>query len=124
LAAYSGSRLVGGIARVIAKHPHANIANVFNHKQVDCKMWARDKLFESIGTDCRRVVVLGGWYGVLSAMLLEYSRFDIEFAVSCDLDPVVEPVARTLDYRALNADLLINTSCEHLATRVMLIGSV
>lgn len=35
LAAYSGSRLVGGIARVIAKHPHANIANAFNHKQVD-----------------------------------------------------------------------------------------
>ena len=87
-------------------------------------MWARDKLFESIGADCRRVVVLGGWYGVLSAMLLEYSRFDIEFAVSCDLDPVVEPVARTLDYRALNADLLTNTSCEQLATRVMLIGSV
>jgi hypothetical protein len=45
LAAYSGSRLVGGIARVIAKHPQANIANAFNHKQVDCKMWARDKLF-------------------------------------------------------------------------------
>lgn len=34
-AEYSGSRLVGGIARVIAKHPHANIANAFNHKQVD-----------------------------------------------------------------------------------------
>lgn len=132
LAAYSGSRLVGGIARVIAKHPQANIANAFNHKQVDCKMWARDKLFESIGADCRRIIVLGGWYGVLSAMLLEDSRFDIEFAVSCDIDPAVEPVAltlnaafgdrfhamtadmHTLDYRALNADLLINTSCEHI----------
>ena len=54
-------------------------------------MWARDKLFESIGADCRRVVVLGGRYGVLSAMLLEDLRFD-EFAVSCDLDPAVEPI--------------------------------
>ncbi len=133
LAAYSGSRLVGGIARVIAKHPQANIANAFNHKQVGCKIWARDKLFESIGAECRRIIVLGGWYGVLAAMLLEDSRFDIELTVSCDIDPAVEPVARTLnatfgdrfhamtadmhtlDYRALNADLLINTSCEHIA---------
>lgn len=30
-------------------------------------------------------------------MLLEDSRFDIEFAVSCDIDPAVEPVARTLN---------------------------
>lgn len=133
LAAYSGSRLVSGIGRVIAKHPEAKIANAFNHKQVGCKMWARDTLFATIGASCRRVVVLGGWYGILPAMMLEDPRFDIETAVSCDIDPAVEPVAQTLnaafgdrfvamtadmhalDYRALNADLLINTSCEHIA---------
>ncbi|WP_085035527.1 SAM-dependent methyltransferase [Ensifer aridi] len=133
LAAYSGSRLVEGIARVIAKHPEANIANAFNHKQVGCKIWARDKLLESAGASYRRIVVLGGWYGILPAMLLEDPRFDIEAADSYDIDPAVEAVARTLnaafgdrfhamtadmyalDYRDLNADLVINTSCEHIA---------
>ncbi|WP_026614485.1 hypothetical protein [Ensifer aridi] len=133
LAAYSGSRLVEGIARVIAKHPEANIANAFNHKQVGCKIWARDKLLESAGASYRRIVVLGGWYGILPAMLLEDPRFHIEAADSYDIDPAVEAVARTLnaafgdrframtadmyalDYRDLNADLVINTSCEHIA---------
>ena len=133
LAAYSGSRLAEGIARVIARHPDAKIANAFNHKQVGCKIWARDKLFDSVGASCRRVVVLGGWYGILPAMLLEDPRFDIEAADSYDIDPAVAPVASTLnaafgdrfhavtadmhalDYRSLNADLVINTSCEHIA---------
>ncbi len=132
LAAYSGGVLVDGIARVIAKHPKANIANAFNYKQVGCKLWARDKLFESAGPSYRDVVVLGGWYGVLPAMLLEDPRFDIRATVSYDIDPAVEEVARTLgagfgerfravtadmytlDYRGIEADLIVNTSCEHI----------
>lgn len=133
LAAYSGSLIVDGIAKVIAKYPEADIANAFNHKQVGCKLWARDKLFESAGPTYHRIVVLGGWYAVLPAMLLEDPRFDIGTVVSYDIDPTVEAVARTLnsgfgekframtadmyalDYRSLDADLIINTSCEHVA---------
>ncbi|MCA1494411.1 class I SAM-dependent methyltransferase [Ensifer sp. NBAIM29] len=133
LAAYSGSLLADGIARVIAKHPHANIANAFNYKQVGCKLWAREKLFDCAGPRYRKIAVLGGWYGVLPAMLLEDPRFDIATAVSYDIDPAVEEVSRTLgagfgerfravtadmyalDYRAIGADLIVNTSCEHIA---------
>ena len=133
LAAYTGSTLVAGIARVIAKHPEANIANAFNHKQVQCKIWARDELFNTAGSVFGRIIVLGGWYGVLPAMLLEDRRFTIAAIDSLDIDPAVEEVARTLnsgfgdrfravtadmyaiDYRALEADLVINTSCEHIA---------
>lgn len=133
LAAYTGSPLVDGIARVIAKHPQANIANAFNHKQVQCKLWARDALLKNAGSAYGRIVVLGGWYGVFPAMLLEDPRFDIQAIDSFDIDPAVELVARTLnsafgdrfravtadmyaiDYRSLKADLVINTSCEHIA---------
>ncbi|OAP39823.1 hypothetical protein AU381_09720 [Sinorhizobium glycinis] len=133
LAAYTGSVLVDGIAGVIAKHPEANIANAFNHKQVLCKLWARDELLKNAGSAYGRIVVLGGWYGVLPAMLLEDRRFTIEAIDSFDIDPTVEQVARTLnsgfgdrfhaitadmhaiDYRSLQADLVINTSCEHIA---------
>ncbi len=133
LAAYTGSVLVDGIAKVIAKHPEANIANAFNHKQVLCKLWARDELLKNAGSAYGRIVVLGGWYGVLPAMLLEDRRFNIEAIDSFDIDPAVEQVARTLnsgfgdrfravtadmyaiDYRSMEADLVVNTSCEHIA---------
>lgn len=132
LAVYSNSKLVAGLARVIAKHPEAEVGVAFNHKQLACKMWARDNLFDSLGGKFRRVWVLGGWYGVLSAMLLDDPRFEIEAIESIDIDPAVADVAQTLignsdgrflaltqdmyalDYAAARADLVINTSCEHI----------
>ena len=133
IAAYAASPLIGGLARVIAKHPEADIGNAFNHKQVGCKMWARDKLFESLGGRFERVWILGGWYGVLAAMLFEDDRFAIAAIDSIDIDADVAPVAETLnapsrerfraltgdmyrlDYGAACPDLVINTSCEHIA---------
>ena len=77
--------------------------------------------------------ILGGWYGVLAAMLLEDPRFAIGSVESIDIDPAVAAVAETLnrdagdrfrattadmyaiDYARLGADLIVNTSCEHIA---------
>ena len=133
IAAYVNHPLVAALARVIAKHPQADIANAFNHKQVACKMWALDRLFESCGGRFGRIWVLGGWYGVLPAMLFNDARFDIAAVDSIDIDPEVGPVARTLnrgagdrfraltedmyalDYAAGQPDLVVNTSCEHIA---------
>jgi hypothetical protein len=132
IAAYAGSPLIEGLARVIARHPEADIANAFNHKQVGCKMWARDRLFESCGGQFGRIWILGGWYGVLAAMLFDDPRFDIAAIDSIDLDPTVASVAQTLnrpagdrfraltgdmyalDYTAGRPDLVVNTSCEHI----------
>src|SRR4029450_7590841 len=85
IAAYAGSPLIEGLARVIARHPEADIANAFNHKQVGCKMWARDRLFESCGGQFGRIWILGGWYGVLAAMLFDDPRFDVAAIVSIDI---------------------------------------
>ena len=38
--------------------------------------------------------VLGGWYGVLAAMLFEDDRFDIAGIDSIDIDPAVEAGGR------------------------------
>lgn len=133
IAAYVASPLVEGLARVIAKHPDADIANAFNHKQVACKMWARDRLVESLGGRFGKIWVVGGWYGVLAAMLFEDRRFDIARIESIDIDPAVGAIATTLnassrdrfaavtadmyglDYRGDSPDLVVNTSCEHIA---------
>lgn len=94
---------------------------------------ARDRLFDTLGGRFGHIAILGGWYGVLAAMLLEDERFDIGIVESFDIDPSVAPIARTLneaaggrfrastgdmynlDYGALGADLIVNTSCEHIA---------
>lgn len=133
LAAYTGSSLVEGLAKVVAKYPDADLGTAFNHKQVGSKIWARDRLFESLGGKFKRIVILGGWYGVLSAMFFDDSRFDIGLIESVDIDPQVAEVAETLnikagerfravtrdmyalDYKTSGADLVINTSCEHIA---------
>ncbi len=133
IAAYTQSPLIEGVAKVIAKHPEAHIANAFNHKQVACKVWARDTLLSVAGSSYARIAILGGWYGILGAMLLEDARFNVAAVDSFDIDPDVETVARTLnaafpekfravtadmyaiDYTTLGADLVINTSCEHIA---------
>lgn len=133
IAAYTESPLICGLARVLGKHPDADIANAFNHKQVASKVWAREKLFETCGGRFGRIWILGGWYGVLAAMLFDDRRFDIDLIESIDLDPAVEAVARTLnrvsgerfnastgdmyalDYSGVMPDLVVNTSCEHIA---------
>lgn len=132
IAAYARSGLVGKLAKVIARHPDANIANAFNHKQVACKMWARDELFKACAGRFGLIWILGGWYGVLAAMLFDDERFDIGHIDSIDLDAGVVPVAMTLnggnprfqalagdmyalDYAGATPDLVVNTSCEHIA---------
>ena len=133
IAAYCGCSLVGGLAKVIARHPQADVGNAFNHKQVACKLWARDKLFESCGGRFGSIWIVGGWYGVLAAMLFDDPRFDIGAIESIDIDPRVAEVAKTLnerwkdrfrastgdmytlDYPGSRPDLVVNTSCEHIA---------
>lgn len=133
IAVYTGSPLVRNLAKAIARHPQADLSNAFNHKQVACKMWARDRLFDCYGGRFDRIWILGGWYGVLAAMLFDDPRFEIAALDSIDIDPEVGAVARTinqpagdrfnastgdmyaLDYRAGRPDLVVNTSCEHIA---------
>ncbi len=133
VAAYTSSPLIKGLSRVVARHPEADLGNAFNHKQVACKIWARQSLFEAVGGKFGRIVILGGWYGVLAAMFFEDPRFEIEAIDSFDIDPAVGAVADTLNsawtdrfraltadmydlaYAKLGADLVINTSCEHIA---------
>ena len=132
ISAYTGNPLLRGLSNVIALHPDAEVSVAFNHKQVACKAWARDAVFDTLGGRFGRILVLGGWYGVLAAMF-DDSRFDIAAIDSVDIDPAVGAVAATLndawkdrfqphtgdmyelDYGGFGADLGINTSCEHIA---------
>ncbi|MDP3408526.1 class I SAM-dependent methyltransferase [Bosea sp. (in: a-proteobacteria)] len=136
VAALTGNGVVADLARLVADGMPQDLWIAFNHKQIGSKRWLVDALADVLPQPQGPVWVLGAWYGVLGALLLDDARLAIPAVVSVDLDPVCAPVAERLNrrhvasghFRALTADmttldfaaqtpapgLVINTSCEHL----------
>ncbi len=113
------------------------VHHAFSENQIVSKTWLTDKVHEILGGHFGTVYVLGGWYGVLGAILLTDPKFHIGRVVSFDIDPECVPVAEhlnaahvasdrfkaitadacTLDYQCFDgavSNLVINTSCEHM----------
>lgn len=140
LAALTANPMIAAVAEAVVRHPGAPLANALNHKQLACKMWLTERLAGIASGPFRHVLVCGGWLGVLPALLLAHEPRLVERVTTLDLDPGCRPVAETLNaqalaagrFRALTADmmtadlerlagpfppidLVVNTSCEHLA---------
>ena len=98
--------------------------------QVNSKVWLADALRVNYVDDDARIVIYGGWNGVLSSILFN-SILSIKHITSVDIDPVCEETAYTVNKRqeiegrftAVTADMcdysspaniIINTSCEHI----------
>jgi len=134
-AQFTGSNLLSALAKTVADFPQTPVDNAFNHKQVASKQWARDMLAIHTSGQFNHIWVMGGWIGVLPAMLFDDARFNIKAISSFDIDPSVARIAEKLnrqlsggatfaahtadmyelDYSDPNApDLVINTSCEHI----------
>ena len=141
LAMYTGSALQQDVLATLSRHDAPALGPALNKNQMASKMWLADALLDTVGPDLGEVLVLGGWFGVLAAVLLHDRRFTISRVVSLDIDPRCTDVAlslnathvRTGQFAARTADMLdydyggdstaaaraaslvINTSCEHLA---------
>ncbi len=140
LALYTGSALQRDVLTTLSRHDEPSLAEALNKNQMASKMWLADALFDTVGPDLGSVLVVGGWFGVLAAILLHDRRFAISKVVSLDIDPRCADVALALNathvhkgkfvavtadkltYNYIGAanaaaeapDLVINTSCEHL----------
>jgi hypothetical protein len=138
MAIYMDSDLQRDVLATLSRHDEPGIGRALNKNQIASKMWLAESLLESVGSDFPRILILGGWFGVLAAVLLHDARFTIGKVVSLDIDPRCAPIAESLnathvhagtfatrtadmlefDYRGKAADdrfdLVINTSCEHL----------
>jgi hypothetical protein len=135
LALYSGNAFQRDVLATLSRYDDADIGPALNKNQIASKMWLAESLLATVGPELGRVVVLGGWFGVLAAVLLHDPRFAIASVESVDIDPRCAPIAEALnathvrrgafaartadmleiDYRrAPAADVVINTSCEHL----------
>jgi len=139
LAVYADSAFLRDILATITRHQEPRVAAALNKNQMASKLWLAESLLAAAGPRFGSVLVLGGWVGALGAVLLHDRRFAIERLVSVDIDPRCAPIAeslnathvragrfaaRTADMLALDyagaagdgrADLVVNTSCEHLA---------
>ncbi len=136
LARYLDNPFIADMVVAVSRYAGPYIANSLNKNQMASKKWLIDELHAATGGRLGTVFVLGGWNGVLGAMMLCDARLEIERLVSVDLDPGCAAVAETMNrsqvkagrFEAVTADMyemdfgagrtadiLINTSCEHLA---------
>ncbi len=99
--------------------------------QVNSKVWLAEQLVGFVPVKPLNIVIYGGWNGVLASILFN-SKIAIQHVTSVDIDPVCEDIASTVNRRYLdqnkfsaitadmttvtneNADVVINTSCEHI----------
>lgn len=139
MAVYARSAFQRDVATTLLRHNEPALAEALNKNQMASKMWLADALFDVVGPELGEVLVVGGWLGVLAAILLHDRRFAIERVVSLDIDPHCADIALALNathvrggkFAALTADmpdydyagfngvgaapnLVINTSCEHV----------
>jgi hypothetical protein len=141
LAIYSGSMLQRDVLATLTRFEAPALGEALNKNQMASKMWLADELYRTVGRDLGHVLVLGGWFGVLSAVLLHDPRFAIQRIVSLDIDPRCAAIASSLNSTNVRSDrftaatgdmldhdysgtalaverppnLVINTSCEHLS---------
>jgi hypothetical protein len=128
------SPFVLNIARTVQKYRRPDLAIALNRKQIACKKWLIDHLLQTYGGRHDKIWVLGGWYGVLSALIFADPRLTVGSITSIDVDEDCAPVAESLnreqaldgrfrtmtfdmldlDYENQRPDLVVNTSCEHL----------
>jgi hypothetical protein len=98
--------------------------------QVNSKVWLAECLKKQIFHVDNTISIYGGWNGVLASILFN-SEISIKHITSVDIDPVCEEIANTVNknyemsgrFKAvtadmctytLPADIVINTSCEHV----------
>jgi uncharacterized protein (DUF2235 family) len=109
--------------------PHRTLES-FWKGQLRSKRWLIEELTPFI-TEPMSIDIHGGWNGVLASMLFQ-SNIPVKTIRSLDIDPGCEEIARTMNkleeisgkFRAVtanmcdarsDADVIINTSCEHLS---------
>lgn len=129
VAAYTvNANLLNNLSRI---SDDVDIRDFVSKGQLASKLWASE-LFDKHITNSH-VVVCGGWYGLLPAILLHKNHEKRNKFTSIDIDSACAPIANAFnaehyfkgefyadtqdmyeaDYN--DADVIINTSCEHIA---------
>ena len=107
-----------------------DFADSFNTTQLNSKRWVVEEVCKYVPVNNPKILILGGWYGsYLVPMLREH--LDPSHIYFNDLNPSCLEIAKKLHgnsaityhnfdarepYTHFDADLVINTSCEHMSS--------
>jgi hypothetical protein len=97
--------------------------------QIKSKEWLIDNLKRYVDNSAT-IAIFGGWVGTLASMLFQ-SDIPVKSIISIDIDPECKPIADMMNkpeemagkftavtanmcHLSVEADIVINTSCEHL----------
>jgi hypothetical protein len=83
------------VGAVLRTFPEINLQDALAAGQVDSKRWLIEKL-EELDLSLGNVFVVGGWWGLLPAMMFE-SELRFDHIRSFDIDPACAPVADALN---------------------------
>lgn len=97
LSLFYKSDFIMDIRNTALQFPTSGLGNALNRRQTTSKLWLLDCLHAAAGGTLGTVHVLGGWYGVLAALIRNDPRFTYDRIVSIDIDPDCEQVASSLN---------------------------
>jgi len=114
MALYTRSAFQRDVLKTLSRLDEPALAEALNKNQIASKLWLADALFGAVGAELGNVLVLGGWFGVLPAILLHDARFAIAKVTSLDVDPRCAGVALALNdthvragkFAAVTADMV------------------
>jgi hypothetical protein len=100
------------LGSAMKQFPHLGLAEALSAGQVESKRWLIDEL-EKLDRPLGTVFVLGGWWGLLPAMLFE-SRLRLDKIRSFDIDAACAPVADTINRRYVMDDWKFKASTQDM----------
>jgi hypothetical protein len=116
-------------AKAIKKFPHkaTDIAQSFNEKQIKCKHWLYQELFNIPIPEQKRIYVAGSWYGNILVPYIQQLYPQTEIRLH-DIDEETISISKNIyfkDNQLVRPELIncseyqyeyfmINTSCEHM----------
>ena len=116
--------------------------DAWSNGQIQSKLWLCSELekmhqLNKLHLMKYKIAIVGGWYGILSFLLLTRNNFPIDYIRSFDIDPSCEPIADMINenwlidnwkFKAITKDandidfdefdLIINTSTEHFEEKI------
>ncbi|MEE2687970.1 MAG: class I SAM-dependent methyltransferase [Pseudomonadota bacterium] len=124
LSLFYDSRFITDIRNSALRFPVSQLGNALNRRQTASKLWLLDRLFENHGGELGEVHVLGGWYGVLGALILHDPRFAQARITNFDRVPSCAPIAESLNAVHVERDLFCAATADILDIRYTRSGSV
>ena len=103
--------MLEGIVKSSREQPQLNWEYALSSGQITSKLWILEALKEIGVTSLGKVMVLGGWIGLLGHILLSERSLSIEKLRSFDIDPLCEEIADSINLSFVAREWKFKASC-------------